>query len=221
MSPALQVALAVGPLAAYFLLLGLLQSTRRPTVLPGPIDFALLACALGGLVVFGPVGWVLTATLFPGPSLWARLALLSAYVLLILIWAPRSGRRLIVYNIDHDGLADALRDAVLQLDPSTHFEPTVRGFEDHEHGRGLHLETGALRTGVIDAYGHQPETLLSDLEPLLRRQLASTPTRRSVLAAVWFGVGAFTLLSPLAALLLSRPGILTAVRTFFDRLVGG
>ncbi len=73
MSPAFQVALAVGPLAAYFLMLGILQSTRRPTVVPGAIDFALLASALGGLVVFGPVGWVLTATLFPGPSLWCAI----------------------------------------------------------------------------------------------------------------------------------------------------
>jgi hypothetical protein len=222
MSPALQVALAVGPLAAYFLMLGALQVSRHPTVLPGPVDFALLASALGGLVVFGPVGWVLTDSLFPGPSLWARLALLSGYVLMILIWAPRFGRRLVVYSIDHDTLADALREAVEQLGPDTRFEPTVRGFEDHVLGRGLHLEAGRwLRTGVVEAYGRKPDDLLSELGPLLRRHFGHAPMHRSPLAVVWFGLGILTLVSPFAALILTRPGMMTAVRTFLDRLVGG
>lgn len=222
MSPALQVALAVGPLAAYFLMLGMLQASRHPTVVPGPVDFALLAGALGGLVVFGPVGWVVTALLFPGPSLWARLALLNGYVLMILIWAPRSGRRLVVYNIDHDILADALRQTVEKLGPDTHFEPTVRGFEDHVHGRGLHLEAGRmLRTGVVDAYGRRPDVLLSQLEPVLRRNLGQRPTGRSPQAVLWVGLGVVTLVSPVAALVLARPGLMTAVRLFLDRLVGG
>jgi hypothetical protein len=222
MSPALQVALAIGPLAAYFGLLGLLQSLRRPTVVPGTIDFALLAGGLGGLVVFGPVGWVLGKLLFPGPSLWARLALLSGYVLLVMIWAPRSGRRLVIYNVDPRSLVEAVREGVERLDPGAHFEPTVRGFEDHALGRGLHLEPpGRLRTAVIDAYGNDPETLIASLEPILRRELARHRSARSPLAGLWFALGLLTLISPLAALALSRPGVMTAVRTFLDHLVGG
>ncbi len=126
-----------------------------------------------------------------------------------------------VYNTDRDALADALREAVEQLDPSTHFEPTVRGFEDHVHSRGLHLEAGALRTGVIDAYGRQPENLLSELEPVLRRQLTQTPCGRSPLAVVWFSLGVIALIAPLAAMVLTRPGLMTALQTLFGRLVGG
>lgn len=215
MSPAVHVALAVGPLAGYFATLGVLQGGRRPVVVPGALDFALLAVGLGGLIVFGPLGHVLVLLLFPSPSLWAWLALASAYGLATLLGAPRSGRRLIVYNIEAAALRDVLRDALLRLPGS--FSPTVRGFEDPELRRGLLVETSRLRAGTVEAYGDAPERLIAALGPLLRDRLAAFEARPSRLAPVWFALATLTALLPFAGLLLSRSPVIEAVRNWLGR----
>ncbi len=221
MSPALQVALAVGPLAAYFAALGALQGGRRPVVVPGPIDFLLLATGLGGLIVFGPVGLVLVRSLFPAPSPWAWLALASAYGLFVLLWAPRGARRLVVYHVDPESLRTAVREALMVLPGA--FTPTVRGFEDREHGRGLTVEAGArLRAGTVEAYGDRSEPLIAELAPLLRARLRrQAPPVPGRLALLWFGLSALTLLLPVAAQVLGRPQVMEALRALMDRLRGG
>ena len=52
----LHVIIALGPLAAYFVLLGLLNLSRRPLVTTGARDVAALGLAVIGLVFIGPAG---------------------------------------------------------------------------------------------------------------------------------------------------------------------
>jgi hypothetical protein len=217
MNLAVNVALAVGPLAAYFVMMGVLHGARRPTVVPGPLDFALLAIGLGGVLVFGPVGRMLVDRLFPGPSLWAWLALASAYGLLALLWGPRSARRLVIYHIGPEELRQAVREALLVVPGS--FSPTIRGFEDADHSRGLTFEVGdRLRAGVIEAYGREAEALVAALGPVLRERLREVRTRPSRLASIWFAVAALTLILPYASLWLGRSPVFEALRAWLQGL---
>lgn len=218
----MRVALVVGPLAAYFAALGVLQGGRRPVIVPGPWDALLLACGLGGLLVFGPIGELLVRRLFPAPSLWAWLALASAYGLILLVWIPRTSRRLVIYRIRPEDLRRVVREALLALPGA--YAPTVRGFEDREHGRGLTVEASHwLRSGTIDAYGRDPEALITAIGPILRdrtHKLADEPAAPT-LAVVWFGLAMLTVLLPFATILMSRPQVLDALRALLDRLGGG
>ena len=56
MSLPMLVALTVGPLACYFYVVGVWQSGRHPRLVAGPVDFAVLAFGVSGLLTVGPVG---------------------------------------------------------------------------------------------------------------------------------------------------------------------
>ncbi|MEO6809297.1 MAG: hypothetical protein ABI353_09330, partial [Isosphaeraceae bacterium] len=151
MNGTLRVVLALAPLACYFFMLGVWRSGRSPRVVPGPLDFGLLAMGLGGLIAFGPIGSVLIQVIFPGPSVWAWLALAATWALLALFWLPRTARRLVVYNVEPSNLNQAVRDALIELPGS--FAPTLTGFEDAEHGRGVAVRiVPGSRTGMVEAY---------------------------------------------------------------------
>ncbi len=218
MDPAMQVALAVGPLAAYFATLGALQVGRRPVFLPGQVDFTLLALGLGGPIVFGPVGQLLVHRLFPAPSPWAWMALVSLYGLAVLLITPRAARRLVVYNIDPEALRSALRDALLIVPGS--FEARVRGFEDEARGCGLTVEVGRFRVGSIEAYGRDAAALIREFDPVLRQRLAAAgPTPTKALGSVaWFALAALVIAVPFTSLIVDRPVVFEAVRAWIEGL---
>ena len=220
MSSVVQLLLTAGPLACYFLVLGLWRSGPSPRVVAGPVDFALLAFGVGGLVAFGPIGHWLVARLFPAPSLWAWMAVVTALWLAALLWAPRTARRLVVYHVDPAAFDAALAGALGDLPGQ--FAPTLRGFEDAKSGRGVAVERGArARTITIEAYGSRPEALIAALAPGLRARLRGTSPPRSRALAGWFVLAALTLLAPLAALVMSRPQVRAALWAVFQRLRGG
>ncbi len=220
MTGALQVLLTVGPLSAYFLVQGLWQGGRRSKVVPGPVDFAWLAFGIGGLLIFGPIGHVLVATIFPAPSLWAWLSLPSAALLGVLLWMPRTTRRLVVYNVVPEILWRGLQKA-LEPQPE-HFQRTVRGFEDVESGRGIAVEMGpGARTAVVEAYGTRPEELMERLDRGLRMALSDEPTTPRGTARVWLALASLLPLASVAWLLLERPQVQAALRALLGRFGGG
>jgi hypothetical protein len=220
MSSVVQLALTAGPLACYFFILGLWRSGRSPRVVAGPLDFALLAFGVGGLVAFGPIGQWVVDRLFPAPSLWAWLAVVTALWLATLLWAPRTARRLVVYNVDPEAFDAALAETLRDL--PGHFAPTLRGFEDPESGRGVAVERGARSgTATIEAYGSRPEPLIASLAPGLRARLQAPTPPRPGAGAGWFLLSALTLLIPLVGLVATRPQVRAALWALFQRLRGG
>ena len=112
--------LALGPVAIYLLLLGVINLARRPLVVSGGRDAAALGLALSGLVVVGPM-----ALLFPEGLaahfglagtryLWLIFLGLMAICLItaILILRPR----LIIYNISVEQLRPVLVEVVERMD---------------------------------------------------------------------------------------------------------
>lgn len=219
MTGPLQMALTVGPLAGYLFVLGVWQSGRHPRVVAGALDFGLLAFGLGGLLVFGPIGHTLVGLMFPGPSVWAWLALPSLFLLLVLVWLPGTSRRLVVYNIDPETIAPALA-AGLATVPGR-FVPTLTGFEDADGRRGVSVEGSRWsRTAVVEAHGDAPEALIHALRPALEARLGDAGVGPSAVAWLWFGLSCASLLAPWLLLALARPQVREAVSTLLHLLHG-
>ncbi len=116
-----RVCLALGPVAIYLVVLGLLNLSRRPLLVSGGRDVAALGLAASGLVFVGPVELLFPDGLVPRVGAWSGLIFLGLYVaaygltlaMIVLMLRPR----LIVYNISLDQLRPILAETVEQIDP--------------------------------------------------------------------------------------------------------
>ena len=112
----LRMIIAMVPLAAYLLLLGLINLRRRPVMMNGACDNLLLGFGLAGLAMVGPLELLLpesTAFRFGG---YAWVMLIIFYLLLVLLFVMLGRPRLVVYNVGFEQLRPALADVVSRLD---------------------------------------------------------------------------------------------------------
>ena len=108
--------IALVPLAAYLLLLGLINLRRRPVMMNGTFDGFLLGLGLAGLALVGPLELLLpesTAFQFGG---YAWVMLIIFYLLLVLLLVMFARPRLVVYNVSFEQLRPALADVIGRLD---------------------------------------------------------------------------------------------------------
>ena len=116
LSEPFRICLALGPVAVYLFVFGAINLARRPFVVSAARDFAVLALAVVGLMVVGPMElfFPLTASIRFGSSVWMLLIALYvlAVVFLILFLRPR----LIIYNISTGELRPILADLAGKLD---------------------------------------------------------------------------------------------------------
>ncbi len=112
----LHFAIAMGPLAVYFLLLGMINLSSRPFLTTGARDTAALGVGISGFMIAGPMELFLpeaAATQF-GPWVWVLL--LAFYglclTLIVLLMKPR----FVIYNITVDQLRPMLADVVKEID---------------------------------------------------------------------------------------------------------
>jgi len=114
-----RIAVAVVPVGMYFLILGLLNSRRRPQLLTGRRDFVLLIAALGPLFIL-PVLVCFAAP--PGP------VLLGVALLCAAIWAlaPR-GRTWVLYNIPQAEASRSVERALTAME--LEFRSRENGFD--------------------------------------------------------------------------------------------
>lgn len=197
MAGAIQTTLMVGPLAAYLVLQGAWHAARRPLVIAGQHDFSLLALGLASLVGFGPVGRLLVALVPPAAELPARLTLLAALWLAVLVAAPATYRRLLIYGADPEELECAVGEALHDEVPGD-FARTLHGFEDLRARRGLRIQaTSRGSSSELETYGEAAEALATALADGLRRRLRDRPrVGRRGAAWVWFALAFLLLLLP-------------------------
>jgi len=113
-----RLAIALVPIAAYLLLLGMINVRRKPFLTWGGSDLVVLGLALSGLVFVGPLELFRpeAATTQFGNYVW--LFLLVFYWLGLLLAVLLARPRLVIYNIRIDELHPVLAEVASRLDPS-------------------------------------------------------------------------------------------------------
>jgi hypothetical protein len=142
MSPALAgipLAIAILPLGGYLLLIGWLHLRRRPVVVPGAVDLALLAAGVSGLVAVGPLAILQPAV---GTTPWATAMLVLVFVLLVGMAVLAMRPRLVIYNVTLDQLRPVVAEVVAGLDGSARWAGEsvalpARGLQVLMDARGL------------------------------------------------------------------------------------
>jgi hypothetical protein len=218
LTPAMQIALTATPLAAYFYTLGVFHSGRRPRMVTGPLDAALLAIGLGGLVAFGPFGRAVLGRLVGADvgilawSIWVTIVVLWALVL-----AGSASLRVTIYHVRPEELDRAVREALGSLEGQ--FVRTLKGYEDPKRAAGLTVKSlRFLGSGSVEAYGQAPETLIRELKPKLRAALAELPQRGSRVSHAMFGLACLTMLVPVSSFFLANPRAKEALRMLMQSL---
>ena len=139
MADSFRLCLALGPVAIYLVVLGLLNLARRPLLVSGGRDAAALGLAASGLVFVGPVECLVPDGLLPRVGAWSGLIFLGLYIaaygltlaIIVLMLRPR----LSVYNISLDQLWPILAETVEQIDPGVRWA----GDSLTLPGAGVHL----------------------------------------------------------------------------------
>jgi hypothetical protein len=170
----------------YLLAVGLLNLRRRPVAIAGGWDLALLATAVVGPAIAGPLD-----ILQPAGTGWPwRLVIplvCFAFVTAVVLLATRP--RLVVYNISLDQLRPVVAEIASRLDPGARWAgETValpgRGVQVHLDGRG------ALRGMSLVAIGAKtsPEGW-ADVSRRVRHAIRQLRVRPNPWAAVFVGIG--------------------------------
>jgi hypothetical protein len=168
-----RLAIALVPLAAYFLLLSLVNLRRRPFLTSGGSDLSALGVALSGLAFVGPLDLLRpeAATAEFGNYIWP--VLLAFYWLWVLLVVLVARPRLVVYNVGAEELHSVLAEAAARLDPESRWAGNSLSLPNL--GVQLHLESFDLMRNVSLASSGPRQNL--DGWRQLARELAPTLKR--------------------------------------------
>lgn len=179
----LRLAIALVPLAAYCVLLGLVNARRRPFITTGGCDLAALGAALSGLMLVGPIELFRpeAASADFGGFVW--LFLLVFYWLWVWLAVLVARPRLVVYNIRGEELRPVLAEAARKLDPHARWAGDSLSLPNV--GVSLHMECFEImrHCSLIASGGKQDTEGWRRLSAELRTQLTSlrvAPNPRSL-----------------------------------------
>lgn len=208
---AFYLVLALLPLGAYLLVLGLLRLSGRPLVTTGSRDLIALACGVSGLVAVGPgeLFFPASAGVSYGMAVWPMLAFL--YYLLVSMVVLNNRPRLVVYGFDERTILPLLAEACRQLDPASEVDASAGtvGLP----GQQVHLRVIAHKGGQscdIEAFeSNVPPQFWRLLMRVLRATVAPHPAAGRQAGAMLTAAG-LAMLAVAAGQLLVQPGQLAA-----------
>jgi hypothetical protein len=175
----LRLAIALVPLAAYSMLLALVNARRRPFITTGGCDLAALGAALSGVILVGPIELFRpeAASADFGGYVW--LFLMVLYWLWVWLAVLVARPRLVVYNISAEEVRPVLADAARRIDPQARWAgdslslPTL--------GVSLHMECFEImrHASLVASGGKQNLAGWQRLSAELRTQLAGLRVGRN------------------------------------------
>ncbi len=188
------VSLSLIPLAVYFLILGMIHASRRPFLLTGDADMALLSAAVSGMVFVGPMNmfFPLNAAIRFGTYIWLILAILYFLITMLVILYSRP--RLIVYNIDKSTLKGILERVASRLDENAQWAGDSLYMP--QLGLDLHLEcvSGLNNVTLVSNKKYSNSHRWRNLKRLLKSELNQTTVSRNWLSIVLFTLSAILIL---------------------------
>lgn len=202
---------AVGPLAVYLLLLGIVNLLPRPYLTSGGRDTAALGVALSGFVLIGPIELFMPR--WPAAVwsdfLWVFWLLLSLLYLLVLTLVVLSQRpRLVIYNLTAEELRPVLAEVAELLDADARWAGgslSLPRLNVH-----LHVEPFAAMRNITLAATADPQNLNGwrALEQALGAELNSVRCRPNALGGA-MAIAATFLLALVSFSLVRDPQSLT------------
>lgn len=140
---------ALVPPGLYLVVIAIRHLRRRPTAVSGAADVALLAAALAGLVLVGPMELLQPAGV-RGP--WRAVLSLVLVVLAAALALLASRPRLVVYNVSLEQLRPVVARVATTLDPSARWAGETVALPAREVQ--VHLDArGAMRSVSLVAVG--------------------------------------------------------------------
>ncbi len=183
---AIAVSLSLIPLAVYFLLLGIIHASRRPFILNGDADMALLSAAVSGMVFAGPMNlfFPVNAAIRFGSYIWLLLAFLYFLITMLVILYSRP--RLIVYNIDKATLKEILEKVASRLDENAVWAGDSLYMP--QQGLNLHLEyvSGLNNITLVSNEKYSNRLRWLNLKRLLQSELNQTSVPGNKLSIILF-----------------------------------
>ena len=196
-SPAAWIALL--PLGCYLIGLAWAHLRRQPLAVSGVFDGVMLAAAVSGLAVVGPLALLVPVT---GGSPWSWPVLAFLFALCVAVCVLVSRPRLVVYNITVEQFRPLVAEVVSTLDPKARWAGESAALPDR--GFQLHIEgNGGLRTVSVVNVGERssPEGW-GEFTRRLRRAVRGLRVRRSpwgmlfgclgcglLVATTWLAIG--------------------------------
>lgn len=202
----LQVAAVVAPVAAYFLVLGLLNSRPHPQLLRGRRDFAVLVAALCPLFVLPTLAWMSSS------PVWLAAAAVAGAGLIAVLAPPK--RSWVLYNIT----AAQARDAVDGALRAAEIDCRKQGGAFLLAGGEAKLTLAAfplLRNVSLRLEGAVQEETSSRFEAALQRRLQAIPAETAPMTMALLLVATGMLAAPLAMV---APRVPEIVRIISDVL---
>ena len=187
-SPAPWIALL--PLGCYLLGLAWAHLRQRPSAVSGVFDGVMLAAAVSGLAVVGPLALLVPVT---GGSPWSWPVLAFLFALCVAVCVLVSRPRMVVYNITVEQFRPLVAEVVSTLDPKARWAGESAALPDR--GFQLHIEgNGGLRTVSVVNVGERssPEGW-GEFTRRLRRALRGLRVRRSPWGVLFACLGAVLL----------------------------
>ena len=184
----LHFCIAVGPLAVYLLLLGVMNLRGRPLVTTGARDAAALGIGLVGFVIAGPMELFFpegAASRFGG---WVWLMLIVFYGLCVSLTVLLMRPRLVVYNVTREQVRPLLSEIATRCDSGSRW--TGDSLIIPKLGVHLQLESvDWLKNVQLVASGNQQSFEgWSKFESELKTGLKNMKVRPSMLGYVMLGV---------------------------------
>jgi hypothetical protein len=142
----LHLAIALGPVATYLLVLGAINLSSRPLLTTAGRDAAALGVGLSGLVVVGPLELFLIEEAASLYGVWVWAIMVAAYALLITLIILLMRPRLVIYNIGLEQFRSLFENTVARLDPDARWAGDSLVMP--QLGVHLHLDTSPLLKNV-------------------------------------------------------------------------
>ena len=187
---AFTVSLSLIPLAVYFLALGIIHASRRPFILSGDADLALLSAAVSGMVFAGPMNlfFPVNAAIRFGSYIWLILAFLYFLITMLIILYSRP--RLIVYNIDKSTLKEILEKIANRLDENSAWAGDSLYIPQQELDLHLEYVSGLNNVTLVSNEKYPSRLRWRNLKRLLKSELKETSVSRNKLSIILFIISA-------------------------------
>lgn len=203
------------PIGTYLCVLGLLHCLRRPWITTGTRDYVALALALSGLIITGPIDYVLHSRMLPDFLIHSHRIGFAVYALLAAALMPRTYEKLVIYNCQSSSIVEAMRTILDQS--NERYQEVAGGWILAERGVSIELDSiTALRNVTLHFHGMRDRALFQHTQSQLAQLLAARSTGWSILGVTLGTAGALVLAFPVWLVACDPQTAVAALRQAFE-----